>query len=67
MARPLDPRNPAFKFLGEKECRSTLCFIAPDGHLFWVPYAAMKSYFLRELPMHDFSDWHKRLVLKEIK
>jgi|1185.fasta_scaffold450968_1 hypothetical protein len=67
MRSGLNPRDPAFAFLGEQECRNTVCFMDAKGRLCWVPHEALKSYFARELPTHSFADWHKRLVLKEIK
>ena len=67
MRNGLDPRNPAFRWMGEKECRSAICFITPKGDLCWVPMEALKSYFTRELPRHDCAAWVKRLILKDIK
>lgn len=65
--RPLDPKNPAFSYMGAKQSVNTLVFIDKSGNLCWVPHEALKSFFRRELPTHDFAKWHKRLVLKEIK
>ena len=67
MRSGLDPANPAFRWMGEKECRSTICFITANGNLCWVPIEALKSHFLRELPRHDCAAWVKRLILKDVK
>ncbi len=67
MRSGLDPRNPAFRFLGERECQNTVCFEDAKGRLCWVPHEALKSYFKRELPGVAFADWHKNLCLKEFK
>ncbi len=67
MRNGLDPQNPAFAWIGEKECADTVLFIDKRGGLAWVPYVAMESFFRRELPRHTFYDWHLRLIRKENK
>lgn len=67
MRSGLDPRNPAFRFLGERECRNTVCFVDAKGGLCWVPHEALKSLFKREFPGTEFAEWHKNLCFKEIK
>lgn len=67
MRNGLDPRNPAFAYMGERESKHTLVFIDEAGRLCWIPYEALKSFFKRELPRQDFAAWHKRLLFKELK
>lgn len=65
MRNSLDPRNPAYAWMGVRECENTVLFIDKRGGLAWVPYAALDSHFKRELPRHRFIDWHTKLCKKE--
>lgn len=67
MRNGLDPRNPAFAYMGPKASANTVMFIDERGRLAWVPYAALKSYFARAVAEQTFYEWHIELIVKEHK
>jgi hypothetical protein len=65
MRSGLDPRNPAFRYMGPREATNTVLFIDEKGRLAWVPYEALKCYFKRAVAGETFYEWHTSLICKE--
>ncbi len=65
MNKGLDPKNPAFKNMGEVACRRTVLCIAKDGTLAWVPFECLRQHFKQNCAPHRFEMWLQRLTDKE--
>jgi hypothetical protein len=61
----LDPLNPDFEYMGPTICRRTICFIMPNGHLFWVPHLTLNVWFKNNIKKQGFSTWLIELESKE--
>ena len=60
----LNPRAKEFEYQGPTSWR-TFCFVAEDGHLFWVRKLTLMIFIEKHKPGVTFREWSSKLDSKE--